>query len=178
MTDAADNFQDTISGAYIDFAAPGYDVYSTTIGGGYASGTGCSFAAPLVAGVVAWLFGLNPTLSPDNVIGILTNTAVQLGSPLYYGWGRIDFGAAAATAMGTLPEITSAQWSNATVVIAANYRPGVTCTLWRSAELAPPVWNQVANAILATNGAEIVLTDPSPAPATAFYRVKAALSGD
>ena len=49
----------------------------------------------VICGVVAWIFGLNPTLSPDNVIGILTNTAVQLGSPLYYGWGRIDFGAAA-----------------------------------------------------------------------------------
>lgn len=177
MTDAADNFQGTISGPYIDFAAPGYDIYSTTIAGGYTSGTGCSFAAPLVAGVVAWIFGLNPTLSPDHVIGILTNTSVQLGSPLYYGWGRIDFGAAASAALATLPNITSVQWSNGSVAIAANYRAGVTCTLWRSAQFSPAQWNQVANAILATNAAEIVLTDPSPPPATAFYRVQASSFG-
>ena len=74
MTDAADNFQDTQYGPYIDFAAPGYHIYSTSTGGGYAVGSGCSYAAPLVAGVVAWMFGLNPTLSPDEVIGILKDT--------------------------------------------------------------------------------------------------------
>jgi hypothetical protein len=105
MTDAADNFQGTISGPYIDFAAPGYDIYSTTIAGGYTSGTGMQhLPRHWLRGVVAWIFGLNPTLSPDNVIGILTNTSLQLGSPLYYGWGRIDFGAAASAAARHIAE--------------------------------------------------------------------------
>ncbi len=176
MTDAADNFQGTMYGPYIDFAAPGYEIYSTTTAGGYATATGCSFAAPLVAGVVAWLFGLNPTLAPGDVIGILTNTAVELGQPgwnEYYGWGRVDFGAAAAAAAATLPNISSVQWSNNAVIVSAAFRPGLNYSLWRAAQLTPPVWAQVTNALLATNNGAISLTDPAPFPATAFYRVQA-----
>jgi subtilisin family serine protease len=180
MTDAADNFQGTMYGPYIDFAAPGYQIYSTTTGGGYATGTGCSFAAPLVAGVVAWIFGLNPTLGPEDVIGILTNTAVDLGAPgwdEYYGWGRVDFGAAAAAAAATLPNIISAQWSSNTVMVSANFRPGLNYSLWRTAQLTPPLWVQAANALLTTNAGAISLTDPAPLPGNAFYRIQASRSG-
>jgi subtilisin family serine protease len=176
LPDAADNFQATMYGPYIDFSAPGYEIYSTSTGGGYATGSGCSFAAPLVAGVAAWIFGLNPTLAPDDVIGILTNTAVDLGVPgwdEYYGWGRVDFGAAAAAAAATLPNITSVQWSNNAVVVTAHFRPGLNYSLWRAPQLIPPVWAQVAGALLATNGGAISLSDPAPFPTQAFYRVQA-----
>jgi subtilisin family serine protease len=176
MTDAADNFQGTMYGPYIDFSAPGYQIYSTSTGGGYATGTGCSFAAPLVAGVVAWIFGLNPTLAPDDVIGILINTAVNLGPPgwnEYYGWGRVNFGAAAAAAAATLPNISSVQWTNNAVIVTASFCPGLNYSLWRTAQLTPPMWAQVPNALLATNGSAISLTDPTPLPTESFYRVQA-----
>ena len=70
-------------------------------------GPAASFAAPLVCGVVAWILGLNPTLNPDEVIAILQSTAVDLGSPgwdPYFGWGRINFAAAAAAAAADLAE--------------------------------------------------------------------------
>jgi hypothetical protein len=180
MTDAADNFQATRSGAYIDFAAPGYEIYSTTTGGGYAFATGCSFASPLAAGVAAWMFALNPTLSAAGVIGILTGTAVDLGPPgwdEFYGWGRIDFGAAAAATAATLPNISSVQWSNHNIVVTAAFRPGLNYGLWRSAQLAAPFWRQVTGALLSTNAGEIALTDPAPLSSEAFYRVQASLSG-
>jgi len=180
MTDEADNFQGTMYGPYIDFSAPGYEVYSTSTGGGYAIGTGCSFAAPLVAGVVAWIFGLNPTLSSGDVIGILTNSAVDLGQPgwdEFYGWGRVDFRAAAAAAVATLPNITSVQWSNGAVVLSANYRDGLDYTLWRSARLAPPAWAQITNIFLSTNGGFISFVDPAPLTMQGFYRVQASPSG-
>jgi hypothetical protein len=176
MTDAADNFQLTMYGPYIDFAAPGYQIYSTTTGGGYASGTGCSFAAPLLAGVAAWMLGLNPTLGPGDVIEILTNTARDLGQPgwdEFYGWGRIDFGAAAAAAAATLPNIAAAQWNSGSFVVTASFRPGLNYSLWRSGQLAPSSWAQVNNVVLATNGGVIFLSDPAPSPAQAFYRVQA-----
>ena len=176
MTDAADNFEDTLYGAYVDFAAPGWQIYSTSTGGGYATGSGCSYAAPLVAGVVAWMFGVNPTLAPGDVIGILTNTAVELGPPgwnEYYGWGRVNFGAAAAAVVATLPNITSVQWSNHTVVVSTNFRPGPGYSLWRSTQLGPPAWGQVTGTLLATNGGNLFLTDPAPLSTTAFYRVEA-----
>src|SRR5665213_3440947 len=179
MTDAADNFQATMYGPYIDFSAPGYQIYSTSTGNSYATGTGCSFAAPLVAGVMAWIFGLNPTLAPGDVIGILTNTAVDLGTAgwdEYYGWGRINFGAAAAAATATLPNISRVQWSNNAVMMSANFRPGLNYSLWRTAQLAPPLWTQTTNTLLTTNGSVILLTDPAPLSPNTFYRVQASRS--
>ncbi|HEX3720945.1 MAG TPA: S8 family serine peptidase [Verrucomicrobiae bacterium] len=100
MTDAADNLQSHF-GPHVDFAAPGYKIYSTATGGGYAYGSGASYSSPLFCGVVAVLFSINPALGPDDAIDILKRTSVQLGQRPwneYYGWGRIDFAAAAAAA--------------------------------------------------------------------------------
>ena len=177
MTDAADNFQGTQYGAYIDFSAPGYQIYSTSTGGAYAAATGCSYAAPLFAGVVAWLMAFNPTLGPDDLINLLQTTATPLGPPgwnPYYGWGRVNFGAAAAAAAATLPAISGIQWSNRQVVVTANYYSNGAYSLWRTPQLAPASWSLVTNALLATNGTAITLTDPTPSGQGAFYRIQAA----
>jgi hypothetical protein len=177
MTDAADQFQGTMYGPYIAFAAPGYEIYSTTTAGGYAYGIGCSFAAPLVCGVVAWIMGLNPTLNPDEIIAILQSTAVDLGAPgwdPYFGWGRVNFAGAAAAAAATLPNISNIQWVNNQIVISANFRPNLAYSLWRSAQAANPVWSPVSNWTAATNGNMITLTDPAPPSGQSFYRVQAA----
>jgi subtilisin family serine protease len=178
MTDAADNFEETMYGPYIDFAAPGYEIYSTTTGGGYATGTGTSYAAPLFAGVVAWMFSVNPTLSPDQVIAILKNTAVNPDGPgwnEYFGWGRINFGAAAAVAENTLPIISSIQesQSNDQATVTLNFSPGLNYTLWRTPQLVQASWQMITNALMQTNSTstQISLTDPSPLGAAAFYRV-------
>jgi hypothetical protein len=106
----------------------------------------------------------------------LTNTAVDLGAPGwddYYGWGLINFGAAAAAAAATLPNVTSVQWSNNTVVVSANYRPRLNYSLWRTPQLAPLNWTPVPNAPSTTNGSVISLTDSTPSSGAAFYRVQA-----
>jgi subtilisin family serine protease len=178
MTDAADNFESTMYGGYIDFAAPGWQIYSTTTGGGYAYGSGTSYATPLFCGVVAWLFSLNPTLGPDDVIGILKDTAVDLGPPgwdQYYGWGRINFAAAAAAAVATFPTISSIEVSNNQVAVSAKFWPGPTYLLWRTYQLAPPSWSLVTNAIPLTNGNTITLTDPLSAAGSSFYRIQVTL---
>src|ERR1043166_1428113 len=46
MTDQFDNVQ-SAPGAGIDFAAPGYLIFSTTVASGYGSGSGSSYATPL-----------------------------------------------------------------------------------------------------------------------------------
>ncbi|HET7626353.1 MAG TPA: S8 family serine peptidase, partial [Verrucomicrobiae bacterium] len=78
MTDAADNPQSAF-GYHIDFAAPGWNVFSTVTGGGYDFASGTSYATPLFCGVVAVLFSINPTLGTDDVIDILKQTAVDKG---------------------------------------------------------------------------------------------------
>ena len=175
MTDAADNMQ-SLAGPQVDFAAPGWNIFSTTTGGGYGYGSGTSYATPLFCGVVAVLFSINPTLGPDDVVSILRNTAATEGWSgwnRFYGWGRIDFGAAAAAAAATLPVITSLVPTNGQVLVSATYRPGATFSLWRSTAVCGGHWASATNASVATNGATISFLDPSPVSSNAFYRVGA-----
>ena len=178
MTDAADNFQGTKSGPYIDFAAPGWQVFSTTTDGGYAYGTGTSYATPLFSGVVAWLFSLNPTLVPDDVIGILKATAVDLGPAgwdQFYGWGRINFAGAATAAIATLPRISAVQQTANSVAVSMAYRPQLMYRLFRTPQLDSSAWAPVANATISTNLGSIILTDRAPPPGSSFYRVQVSL---
>ena len=48
-----------------DLVAPGVDIRSTQAGGGYRTGSGTSYAAPHVAGVIALMISVNPALAGD-----------------------------------------------------------------------------------------------------------------
>jgi hypothetical protein len=92
-------------GEYIDIAAPGAYIWTTTRGGGYGQGIGTSFSTPLVAGVYAMMMTANPSLPPAGVDSILFSTALDLGSAgydTYYGYGRVDAAAAVAKAKMTV----------------------------------------------------------------------------
>jgi thermitase len=91
-------------GSHIDVAAPGVSIYSTLIGSyGYKNGT--SMATPFVSGLAALVWSADLNQSSDAVEGIIKSTAVDRGSPgwdQYFGWGRINAGAAA---LATLPAL-------------------------------------------------------------------------
>lgn len=180
MTDAADNMR-SLAGPQVDFAAPGWAIYSTMTGGAYGFASGTSYAAPVFAGVVAVLFSINPTLVPDDVIGILKRTAHQPnGWPAgewnqFYGWGRIDFAAAAAAAEATLPMITSLVLTNGQARVTANYSSGLNYSIWWRSSLGEGNWSQVTNIMVATNGDTISFVDPLPARGIGFYQVRAAV---
>lgn len=78
-----------------DVCAPGTDINSTVMGGGYSGDTwsGTSMATPHVSGAAALILSKNPLLLPADVDEILETTAIDLG-PLGkdndYGAGRID----------------------------------------------------------------------------------------
>ncbi|HXT11588.1 MAG TPA: S8 family serine peptidase [Candidatus Angelobacter sp.] len=175
MTDAADNMQ-SLAGPQVDFAAPGWNIYSTVTGGGYDFASGTSYSAPVFAGVAAVLMSINPTLGPDDVIGILKATAYQPdGWPSgqwneFYGWGRIDFASAASVTEATLPMITGIVLSNGQARVTASYRAGATYSLWRSDSLEGN-WFPVSDVVTATNSNSISLIDPSPPDSSAFYRI-------
>jgi subtilisin family serine protease len=93
-----------------DVTAPGVDIRSSSIGGGYEVWSGTSFSTAHLAGAAALLFSANPQLSLDQLEATLFDTAVCLDDPLYcggsicpapnnnYGHGRIDvFEAVSAT---------------------------------------------------------------------------------
>ncbi|PKO21351.1 MAG: hypothetical protein CVU38_15120 [Chloroflexi bacterium HGW-Chloroflexi-1] len=96
-------------GSFVDLAAPGVTVYSTcwtaTAGSIYQFMSGTSMATPMVTGVAALLWSINPALTATEVSDFLTQSATDLGDPgqdIYYGHGQVDAQAAAVLAQGAL----------------------------------------------------------------------------
>ncbi len=62
-------------------------------GGGYSNSDGTSMASPHVNGVMALMREANPDLTPEQMMQIIYDTAVDLGTPgedNSYGYGMID----------------------------------------------------------------------------------------
>ena len=77
-------------GPQVVFAAPGSDMRGAAVGGGYAESRGTSFAAPLVAGLLA--SARARAASGSTAFEQLRAQAVDLGAPgrdPIYGWGLI-----------------------------------------------------------------------------------------
>ncbi len=78
-----------------DVAAMGAGVWLAGNNFGYQSGSGTSFASPMVAAIACQILQVNPTLSPMVVRDILRQTASQANSPDNdLGWGVVDAEAA------------------------------------------------------------------------------------
>ena len=80
-------------GPYVDIAAPGVSIYTTSRGGGYSNVSGTSFSSPIVAATAALMLSANSDLTPTDVGQILMSTAVDLGTTGFddfYGAGRVD----------------------------------------------------------------------------------------
>ncbi|MFN3683717.1 MAG: Ig-like domain-containing protein [Fimbriimonadaceae bacterium] len=107
-TDSAD--QKTSWSAYgsnVDLSAPGSSILTTSRGGGYGSWAGTSFAAPIVAGAAGILLSVNPSLTPNEVMQILKDTADDLGAAgrdNTYGTGRLNLRKAVVGALQTLDD--------------------------------------------------------------------------
>ena len=93
-------------GWWVDIAAPGIDVHTTTLapgtGVGTGSGTGTSFSSPIVAGVAALVVERHPTWSATTISRELTRTAKDVGPAGFddtYGFGVVN----AAAALGVAP---------------------------------------------------------------------------
>ena len=68
-------------GTAIDLVAPGGQILTTQVGGGWESDDGTSLAAAFVSAAVALVRAANPTLAPDAVAQVLFDTARDLGAP-------------------------------------------------------------------------------------------------
>ena len=91
-------------GSHIAVTAPGEDIYTTALGGGYTYYTGTSLATPYVSGLAALVLAANPGFTSDQISQRIKETAHDLGASgwdQYYGFGRIDARQAIHPAPGT-----------------------------------------------------------------------------
>jgi subtilisin family serine protease len=89
-------------GPELDMVAPGSSISPLPVyasgnqTSAYATASGTSFASPLVAGVASLLLAQNPTLSPDELVAILTESTEQPSGmsgetfTTQYGYGRLN----------------------------------------------------------------------------------------
>lgn len=86
-------------GPEIDVVAPGDDIPTARRAGGYGTGCGTSFAAPLVSGLVGVMESVYPSLGRDEARHLLHAAADDLvgrptedvaGFDWYHGWGRTN----------------------------------------------------------------------------------------
>jgi subtilisin family serine protease len=118
-------------GPFVDIAAPADDIvvpdpHNAALPNGYGLIDGTSFAAPLAAGAAALAWSINPDLTPQQVLAMLYDTAVDLGEPGWdevFGHGRLNVGGVALAAWRTTPEpATLALLAAGTAVIFARRR--------------------------------------------------------
>jgi subtilisin family serine protease len=78
-------------GRALDLVAPGVNIYSTVLDGGYASWSGTSMATPMVSGTVALLLEKNSSLTVSEIKTSLYESAIDLRySSREQGNGRVD----------------------------------------------------------------------------------------
>ncbi|MBI3852785.1 MAG: S8 family serine peptidase [Verrucomicrobia bacterium] len=98
-------------GSYVTLSAPGDNIWTTQrdTNNPYGAWRGTSFASPIVAGIAALVASENPSLSNDEIVSLLQQTADDAGLPGYdtsFGYGRVNaFNAivAASALPGALP---------------------------------------------------------------------------
>jgi len=91
----ASNEQDGKAGfsAYgrgITVFAPGTNIMSTTLGGGYGPASGTSMSTPVCNGAIALIFATNPGLTPDQAQEVLESQCDNIGPSTTFGKGRIN----------------------------------------------------------------------------------------
>lgn len=173
MTDSNDTPRSTY-GPHIDFAAPGYQILSTTTNSGYELDSGSSYATPLAAGLAAFILSVNPALTPTQIIDIMKTGALDLGVSgwdQYFGWGRLDFGKIAQSTFATLPISKIAAEPDYTVK--AEYVPGAEYQLLRSTNATE--WQAVTGYTVETNGTSLFFKDNASPEQQAYYEIQVRL---
>ena len=168
-------------GSLVDIAAPGTDIYSTSLNGSYGFDKGTSMSAPIVTSSAVLLKEYAPYLTNKQTFKLLKETATPLSSSNSLGNGLLNVEAAVNgvtaynriygdTAIDTAVEISKNNWSTLeeqTLSIAGESKKGKFVVLARSDEFpdslaASPLASMLESPILLTkkNGlSEKVLTE-------------------
>ena len=172
MTDSADNVR-SHTGPHIDFAAPGWQVFTTTTNSSYTFVSGTSFASPLFAGVAAMVMTLNPALTAAQVVDVLKTTADDKGNPGWdeaYGWGRVNYRAAVNETLKTLPRISNLSDDGNQLEITVQTTFPSLLSLERNDQWIGSNWTAIAQVNSTSN---LTTFSELTAGSAGFYRVRA-----
>jgi len=107
-TDSNDNHSSFSNyGSWITVSAPGSYIYTTNNGGGYGAWNGTSFSSPITAGLASLILSVNPSLTNQQVKGLILQNADDLGTSgfdQYFGYGRINMARSLQAAKNYVPQ--------------------------------------------------------------------------
>lgn len=107
-TDRNDNLADfsNFGKRSVHIAAPGVEILSTWLGGGYEVLDGTSMATPHVAGAAALIRSARPTLSAVQIKAVLLENSDKLATltPLTISGGRLNVDKALTVGLGLVPD--------------------------------------------------------------------------
>src|SRR5215203_3413031 len=84
------NFSPASNPTFYIIAAPGDDIYSTRLNGGYEFRRGTSMASPMVAGAAALVWGKTPILTREEVVNTLVSTGAKTSCGFAAPTRRLD----------------------------------------------------------------------------------------
>ncbi len=106
-TDASDHlYAKANQGGYVTLSAPGVEILTPTLHGGFSYSSGTSFAAAHVSGVIALLLDIDPSLRERTLRRLMMQSARDLGvagRDPKFGAGLVDAGSAMEQLRGAAP---------------------------------------------------------------------------
>ena len=158
-------------GSYVKISAPGETIWTTQrdLNNPYGAWRGTSFASPVVASVAALVISANPTLSNDQVMALLEQTADDIGTPgydIFFGYGRVNALRAVSTASASPGAVSAVPPAVPTVVLSS---PGadVQVTLgtnisFQAIACASDAGGVITNVEFLVNGVQLASGSASP----------------
>lgn len=168
-----------------DVVAPGQGVVVSDVrGGDYKRSSGTSFASPIVSGVCALLLQANPEWEPDDVLGALRSTALDLGEAgpdTVYGWGHIQAFSASGLRISTPGDTAAlepfpnpAYGQNMYFPLLLDGREEVRLSIFdvSGTMIFDRVWNMLSGSYVRSDNAPQWSIDSNVASGVYFYRLR------
>jgi hypothetical protein len=158
-------------GSDIKISAPGETIWTTQsdLNNPYGPWRGTSFASPVVAAVAALVISANPTLSNDQIVSLLEQSADDIGAPGYdtsFGYGRVN-ALRAVSAASALPGAVSPAPQAAPSVVLSTPNANAQFALGTNISLqvvgsASHAGGVITNVALIVNGVQLADGSASP----------------